>query len=50
MKSSQITLDEKMGVIISTAYESLDNPMTEQVDYAKKILDKVIDRDNIFTL
>ena len=50
MKSSQITLDEKMGVIISTAYESLDNPMTEQVDYAKKILDKVIDRDNMFAL
>ena len=50
MKSSQITLDEKMGVIISTAYESLDNPMVEQVDYAKKILDKVIDRDNIFAL
>ena len=24
--------------------------MTEQVDYAKKILDKVIDRDNIFAL
>ena len=50
MKSSQVTLDEKMGAIISTAYESLDNPMTEQVDYAKKILDKVIDRDNIFAL
>ena len=50
MKSSQVTLDEKMGAIISTAYESLDNPMTEQVDYAKKILDKVIDRVNIFAL
>ena len=50
MQSSQITLEEKFGIIISTAYESLDNPMTENVGYAKKILDKIIDDDTTFAL
>jgi phage terminase large subunit-like protein len=50
MKSSQVTLDERMGIIISTAYESIDNPMTEQVDYAKKVLDGLVENDNIFAL
>lgn len=50
MQSSQITLEEKFGVIISTAYESLDNPMTENVNYAKKVLDKVVTDDTTFAL
>ena len=50
MQSSQITLEEKFGIIISTAYESLDNPMTENVNYAKKVLDKVVNDDATFAL
>ena len=50
MQSSQITLEEKFGIIISTAYESLDNPMTENVNYAKKVLDKTVDDDTTFAL
>ena len=50
MQSSQITLEEKFGIIISTAYESLDNPMTENVNYAKKVLDKVVNDDTTFAL
>ncbi len=50
MQSSQITLEEKFGIIISTAYESLNNPMTENVNYAKKVLDKVVNDDTTFAL
>lgn len=50
MQSSQTTLDEKFGIIISTAYESLDNPMTENVNYAKKVLDKTVEDDTTFAL
>lgn len=50
MQSSQITLEEKFGIIISTAYESLVNPMVENVNYAKKILDETIDDDTTFAL
>ena len=50
MQSSQITLEEKFGIIISTAYETLSNPMTENVEYAKKVLDKLVDDDTTFAL
>lgn len=50
MQSSQITLPEKMGIIISTAYETTSNPMVEQVGYAKKVLDKIVDDDTVFSL
>ena len=50
MQSSQITLEEKFGIIISTAYESLENPMVDNVNYAKKVLDKTIDDDTTFAL
>ena len=50
MQSGQVTLDEKMGVLISTAYDSLDNVMTENIDYAKKVLDGLVEDDTIFAL
>lgn len=50
MQSGQVTLDEKMGAIISTAYDSLDNPMVENIEYAKKVLDGLIDDDSVFAL
>lgn len=50
MQSGQVVLSEKMGVLISTAYDSLENVMTENIDYAKKVLDDLIDDDTIFAL
>ena len=50
MQSSQITLEEKFGIIISTAYESLENPMVDNVNYAKKVLDGTIEDDTTFAL
>lgn len=39
MRSSQITLHEKLGIIISTQYPNDNNAMLEEIDNAKKILD-----------
>lgn len=39
MRSSQITLREKLGIIISTQYPNDNNAMLEEIDNAKKILD-----------
>lgn len=39
MRSSQVTLPDGLGFIISTAYPSLDNPMTHEVKVCKDILD-----------
>lgn len=50
MESSQMNLVNRMGVLISTAYESLNNPMTEEVDYASKVIHGVIENDRLFAL
>lgn len=39
MRSSQITLMNKLGIIISTQYPNENNVFTDEIDYAKKILD-----------
>lgn len=39
MRSSQIILKEKLGIIISTQYPNDNNAMIEEIDNAKKILD-----------
>lgn len=39
MRSSQIILREKLGIIISTQYPNDNNAMLEEIDDAKKILD-----------
>lgn len=50
MRSSQITLINKLGIIISTQYPNDNNVMIDEVDIAKKILDRVLDRENVFAL
>ena len=50
MRSSQITLVNKLGIIISTQYPNDNNVMLDEVDIAKKILDRVLDRENVFAL
>lgn len=50
MKSSQINMLNRLGILISTAYNSVDNVMVEEVEYAKKVLDDVIQNDTYFSL
>ena len=44
MRSSQITLVNKLGIIISTQYPNDNNVMIDEIDIAKKVLDRVLDR------
>ena len=50
MRSSQMNQLNKTGIIISTAYQTTDNPMTEEVDYAEKVMDGIIQDDKTFAL
>lgn len=50
MRSSQITLEEPLGIIISTQYPNDNNVLTDEIDIAKKALDGLVERDNIFAL
>lgn len=50
MRSSQITLVNKLGIIISTQYPNDNNVMIDEIDIAKKVLDDVLDRENVFSL
>lgn len=49
MRSSQIVLREKLGIIVSTQYPNDNNAMLEEVDNAKKILDG-LRRGRVFAL
>lgn len=50
MESSQMNMVNRTGILISTAYESLQNPMIEEVEYAKKVLDGVVEDESLFSL
>ncbi len=50
MRSSQITLLNKLGIIISTQYPNDDNVMISEIDAAKKILDGLLDMRRTFSL
>lgn len=50
MQSSQMNMINRTGILISTAYESLNNPMTEEVEYCEKVLDGIIDDEETFAL
>lgn len=41
MQSSQMSMINRTGILISTAYESLNNPMTQEMEYAMKVIDGV---------
>src|SRR5699024_5442801 len=43
MRSSKMNQLNKTGIIISTAYQNTDNPMTEEVEYAEKVMDGIVD-------
>lgn len=50
MRSSQITLFNKLGIIISTQYPNNDNVMIDEIDIAKKVLNDLIEKKDYFAL
>lgn len=50
MRSGQIGIVNKLACIISTKYETKNNPFEDEVDYAKRVLDKIIEDETIFAL
>ncbi|KZL93547.1 terminase TerL endonuclease subunit [Clostridium magnum] len=50
MRSSQITLFNKLGIIISTQYPNDNNAMIDEIDISKKTLDGLIDNRRRFAL
>lgn len=50
MRSSQITLFDKLGIIISTQYPNDNNVMIDEIDIAKKILDGLLEDRRVFSL
>jgi phage terminase large subunit-like protein len=50
MRSSQITLKNKLGIIISTQYPNDNNVMLTEIDYAKRVLDGLVENKRYFSL
>lgn len=51
MRSSQVVLKDKLGVLISTQYPTDDNGLIDEIDFAKKQLDGLYDgRQHYFSL
>lgn len=50
MRSSQITLFNKLGIIISTQYPNDDNVMIDEIDIAKKAIDGLLEDQRVFAL
>lgn len=50
MRSGQVNIINKLGFVISTKYPTFDNPFEDEVNYAKKILDKIVKDDTVFAL
>lgn len=49
-RSSQITLLEKLTITISTRYPGTDNPMEAERDYARKVLEGLVEDKRLFAL
>lgn len=50
MRSSQITLRNKLGIIISTQYPNDSNVMIDEIDISKKVLDGLSNNKKRFSL
>lgn len=50
MRSGQITLPSKLGIIISTQYPNDDNAMVDEIDISKKTLDGLLENQRRFSL
>ena len=50
MQSGQLMIKNKLGCIISTKYPKINNPFEDEVEYCKKVLNKVVDDETLFAL
>ena len=50
MTSGQLLVSNPLGFLISTKYPTFDNPMEDEVNYLKKVLDGIIEDEQIFGL
>ena len=50
MRSGQLNILNKLGFIISTKYPTINNPFEDEVAYAKKVLDGVVEDETYFSL
>ena len=50
LKSGQLNITNKLAFLISTKYPSLNNPLEDEVNYCKKVLDGTIKDDTYFSL
>ena len=50
MKSGQLNILNKLGFVISTKYPTIDNPMEDEVNYSKKVLDGIEKDETRFAL
>ena len=50
MRSGQLNILNKLGCIISTKYPTTYNPFEDEVAYAKKVLDGIIEDETVFAL
>ncbi len=50
MRSGQLTILNKLGCVISTKYPRMKNPFEDEVAYAKKVLDDVVEDETLFAL
>ena len=51
MRSSQITIRNKLGIIISTQYPNDNNVMIDEIDISKKVLDGLLpEKEDVFAL
>lgn len=50
MQSGQLNMLNKLGCIISTKYNTQTNPFEDQVQYAKRSLDGLVDDETVFSL
>ncbi len=50
MRSSQINLWNKQGIIVSTQYPNDNNVFLDEIDYGKKVLDELIEDKRYFCL
>ena len=50
MRSGQLNILNKLGFIISTKYPTIDNPFESEVEYAKKVLDGLVEDEAEFAL
>lgn len=50
MDSGSVLLKNKLGIVMSTKYNTVDNPMEDEVQYAKNVLDDIVNDTTLFAL